>query len=226
MKTKFFQKVRLSDKGKEQIQTLANLSAEKREALVDWFSTIHTYPNNLPREAEKIANKIKSTSSELLDSISITFFIFGKIGEYKDDVGDFILDIENIVSLNDEEKQNISEYLGRISKYSDGIFSAYRKNNLQCLGAPILQNYEFSISIKPIFSKAFVYGEDVITNYNPKVVGFVPMIEMELYSSGSAGSFSCECEEAELNEIIAALLSIQAQLVSIRASGSITQLSD
>lgn len=213
MRTKFFQKVQLSDGGKDRLRALPKLPPEARTGLAKWFAESETLPTGkIGADAERLAASAPASVDAFMDAFSITSFIVAQLGEHGDNVADFVSDLRDIDFLKDESQYEIlKEYLGVLEPHIKRLHLDDRRRRTQAAGAPQLDRTSIAVSIKPVFSKPFRYGEQEVLEYTPEIVDCTPVVQVELERSDTRQTFAFQLNEDGLNHFVADLLAAQAQ---------------
>jgi hypothetical protein len=192
---------------REDFNTLWNLPAAQRTALIPYVSEISKI--ELSKEREELMNKAVSEIGgdipDLLRVLKLLHFISSEWNPFWDTPENFLKDIGELKLIPSEKAQESKSFLLE-------FLSEIKKDNLRRLRKiyansllPSLESIKTLIDFRAVFENPFHLG-DKIKDYEPRCIGFVPVILVRISrDSGNPKNFEFQCEQNDLQLIISQL---------------------
>lgn len=217
MKTKYFQTISLSSAGKRRFKSLASLPQDARVALIKWVSELDTMPRVYGPVIKEIARCTGAPADILGDAVNIALDALSDLGKFGDSSDDFMADTRTCNLLDEDEQYSaLAEFIEATLQYAQRIHLLNRVVRTEDSGAPLLRNTSSSVAIKPVFDHDFEYGLMDVSDYQPEVVQYTPVAQIELLLQNQSESVTFQVSEDTLDRFLSDLLALQAQMKSAR----------
>ena len=132
--------------------------------------------------------------------------------KYNDEIEYFWEDIKAQNFFDDIKINELVEYFKTLKPIFKRYYDFSRMQSTLQSGLPSLSSSEVSIAVKPVFKKPYDYNEDDIVKYKPEIIGYAPVVLIQLEKTDSFDAFSFQIEPEEFNRLISNLISHQLEL--------------
>ncbi len=211
MKSKYFKKSRISERGKSGLAALANLPQETIKALINYLRGLTSFPASYPKDAEDIAEKTSSSKEDIANVINVCLGIIPRMCDLEDSPEDLVHDIRDLkIISNDNEFGVLLNFFNSVVPYAKNI-SVLRKRDIEEKVLPFLYETRMGVAIRPIYEKDFTYGKDLITEYKPEIIDYTAVAQIQLETS-TVHPVVFQVRMDVLDMLISELLVVQSQL--------------
>ena len=164
--------------------------------------------------------ELGGSPADVLNALNLLLFIYGQWNPIRDTAESFLKDLGDL-SLVPEEKVELAkpfliEFLSAVEK--DNTYRLEKIFAAQLL--PCYEGCSTVVDFRAVIRHPFGSGlEDDLEHYDPKCIGFIPVVVIELKrDSGDPLSFVFQCEEDSLEMLIEGLNAALRDLKSARES--------
>lgn len=212
MKSKFFKENRLYEKRKKGLNMLAQITPDARKNLAGWFKSLKEYPKLDIPLIRKLSDITGESAERIEESARTSFILLKKFAELEENIGFFFEDLRSLDVLDKPEYYDLLlEFFRTIESEAHRIFLLQRMNTTVGAGIPRLTESSMSSTIKPVYRYEFRYGEDNLTDYRPKPIGYVAAAQVAIRCEESIDIFAFQVDGDVLDRFISDLLALQRE---------------
>ena len=207
---------------KEDFEGLWSLPEKQRSALVPYVSQLAKAETtgDTKRIIDAAISQIGGDAPTVLRSLKVLNFISKQWDPINDTPEDFLRDLNELSLIPseqvDEAKRFLLDLLAELQKDNTRRLQKSYANSL----LPSFIGIEALIDFRAIIERPFGVGiDDTIETYEPRCVGFVPVILLALQcDSGDPSTLRFQCEPEDLHVLIENLQAALKELESAKAS--------
>jgi len=215
MRSKFF--VRSGFESPKNIKKMLECSDKTFDVVYNWFFEHDQPPRFRDSVTSELLPKIQEDDPELLNGVITGIYsIIRSLHKYRDDFDDYFDDF-NVLNpdlVSDDKAKDRFYRLKPLSEKYTHFFEMVKAHNR---GAPVLSQASMSVAMKPIIENKFDYDEMDIQTYKPKVVGYTPVVMVELQNSEYERPFSFQMSGREFDRFLNDLLALKVEISEVES---------
>ena len=222
MRTNIFRSFTSLDKDfREYFDTLWQLSEEQRLALIPRFFAISKAETSVEIQelTEKAVSEIEGDIPKLLKALDALRYILRNWDPRFDTPENFFQDINELKLIPPDKAEEGKTFLLALL---DGLQQDnIRRLNKMCANSllPNIVSVVSVIDFRAVFDTVYYITKDTVENYNPKCVGFVPVVIIKFTRSESEPkTFEFQCEPNDLKLVISQLQAALKELENAQSS--------
>lgn len=202
--------------------TLWELTEKQRSALIPFAAELAKAETTA--DTKKITDRaitdIGGNAPDVLRSLKLLHFISRQWNPVNDSPENFIRDLSELslipASRLDEAKRFLLDFLGELQKDNSRRLQKIYANSV----LPSFIGLETLIDFRAIIEHPFGAGiDDKLENYEPRCVGFVPVVIVALHcDSGDPSTIEFQCEPEDLRFMINRLQASLKEFESAKSS--------
>ena len=207
---------------KDNFITLWDLKEKQRSALIPFAAQLAKAEttSDTKRVTDKAITEIGGNAPDVLTALKLLYFISKQWNPINDTPENFIRDLSELSLIPtdrmDEAKRFLLDFFGELQKdNSRRLQKLYATRIL-----PSFLGVETLIDFRAIIERPFGAGiDDRVEDYEPRCVGFVPVVILALQcDSGDPSTFEFQCEPEDLRLIMNRLEASLKELESAKSS--------
>ena len=207
---------------KEDFERLWALPEEQRSALIQYVTELARAETigDTKRITDRASNEIGGDIPDVLRSLKLLRFISRQWNPVNDTPENFLRDLSELALVPsdrlDEAKRFLLDFLSELQKDNYRRLQKIYANGI----LPSLAGIEALIDFRAIIERPFGAGvDDKLEDYEPRCVGFVPVVIIGLTrDSGDPSTFQFQCEPEDLRILLNRLEATLKELESAKSS--------